>query len=112
MALKRKRKPLTGDRTMAATQEHQVPTPYSLEGTGEPTVLFIHGFLDGAAVWAKVCARLKDAGLATAALDLPGMGGTSASPESISLDRYADDVGSVVAAMGGRIVLAGQTMGA
>lgn len=96
---------------MAAIQEHKARIPYSLEGTGEPTVLFIHGFLDGAAVWAKVRGRLKEAGLATAALDLPGMGGTSASPASISLDRYADDVGSVVEAIGGRIVLVGQSMG-
>jgi pimeloyl-ACP methyl ester carboxylesterase len=97
---------------MAATHEHQTPLPYSLEGTGEPTILLIHGFLDSAAVWTEVRTRLKDAGLATAALDLPGMGGISAAPESISLDRYADDVGSVVAAMGGRIVLVGQSMGA
>ena len=97
---------------MDATKVHQTPSPYSLDGSGEPTILFIHGFLDAGAVWDKVRARLKDAGLATAALDLPGMGGASADPETISLDRYAGDVGSVIEAIGGKIVLVGQSMGA
>ncbi|MDB5576603.1 MAG: alpha/beta hydrolase [Bradyrhizobium sp.] len=86
--------------------------PFETVGDGRPTVLFIHGFLDAGRVWEPVAERLAQAGVASAVLDLPGMGGTPAEPETISLDSYADSVAAVVDALGGDLLLVGQSMGA
>ena len=47
------------------------------EGNGLPTLL-LHGFPDRAEMWRHVGARLRDAGRRTIAVDLPGMGESSA----------------------------------
>ena len=77
-----------------------------------PIVVFVHGFLDAAKVWETVQARLGAAGISTRALDLPGMGGTPSDSASISLDSYADAVGSVVKTLGAPVTLVGHSMGA
>ncbi len=75
-------------------------------------IIFIHGFLDGASIWDAVRDRLAPVGLYGEAVDLAGMGGTEAAPESISLDRYVDDVVARIGEGDAPVVLVGQSMGA
>lgn len=93
-------------------ETRNAPLPFKQSGTGRPSVLLIHGFLDASRVWDDVSALLADAGVASATVDLPGMGGTAAQPDELSLDHYAERVASVVEAIGGEIVVVGQSMGA
>ena len=86
--------------------------PFEVTGQGRPATLLVHGFLDGGSIWSAVAASLKEAGIAAATVDLPGMGGTEAEPDTISLDSYAQGVASVVDAIGGELVLVGHSMGA
>ncbi|QJW56463.1 2-hydroxy-6-oxononadienedioate/2-hydroxy-6-oxononatrienedioate hydrolase [Serratia plymuthica] len=97
---------------MKAKTVHGAALPYTVIGEGRPAVLLVHGFLDGASIWFDVATRLNEAGIAVAAVDLPGMGGSDAEPDQISLDAYAQAVASVVDALAGEIVLVGQSMGA
>jgi pimeloyl-ACP methyl ester carboxylesterase len=85
------------------------PEPYR---GSRPIVAFVHGFLDAASVWETVQADLGAAGISTRALGLPGMGGIPSDSASISLDSYADAVGSVVKTLGGPVSLVGHSMGA
>jgi pimeloyl-ACP methyl ester carboxylesterase len=85
---------------------------FGTDTASRPIVVFVHGFLDAAKVWETVQARLGAAGISTRALDLPGMGGTPSDSASISLDSYADAVGSVVKTLGAPVTLVGHSMGA
>lgn len=85
--------------------------PFKRQGGAKPVAVLIHGFLDAGEVWDIVADRLSAEGISTAVFDLPGMGGTTASASEISLDRYAEDVCSVVTEIGGPVILVGQSMG-
>src|SRR5262245_56603328 len=84
------------------------PEPYR---GSRPIVAFVHGLLDAASVWETVQAGLGAGGISTRALGLPGMGGIPSDSASISLDTYADAVGSVVKTLGGPVSLVGHSMG-
>jgi pimeloyl-ACP methyl ester carboxylesterase len=77
-----------------------------------PVLVFIHGFLDGAAVWNDVVAALDERASGALCIDLPGMGARAGEPGPDSLDAFADDVAKRVRALGGPVVLVGQSMGA
>ena len=91
---------------------YEAELTYEVAGDGRPAVVFIHGFLDAASVWSDVASALQGAGIASAAVNLPGMGGVTAKPDEISLDSYAAAVTAMVDAIGGQLVLVGQSMGA
>src|SRR5437773_4115630 len=78
----------------------------------KPIVLFIHGFLDGATVWDPVVAELGERAADSVRVDLAGMGARAHEPGPFTLDRFADDVGRQVEALGKPVVLVGQSMGA
>lgn len=63
------------------------------EGAGPPVVL-LHGFPDRAELWRDVGARLREAGLRTLAVDLPGFGDSPMSPERAGYraDRVAAQI--------------------
>nr|WP_180166597.1 alpha/beta hydrolase [Stenotrophomonas sp. SbOxS2]NYT99449.1 alpha/beta hydrolase [Stenotrophomonas sp. SbOxS2] len=86
--------------------------PTNVCGEGRPVALLIHGFLDAGQIWSEVAENLSGEGITTAAIDLPGMGGSEAEPESISLDSYAQDLASVVDSIDGELVIVAQSMGA
>ncbi len=86
--------------------------PTKIYGEGRPVALLVHGFLDAGQIWSAVADNLSGAGITTATIDLPGMGGSDAEPDSISLDAYARDVASVVDSIGGELVIVAQSMGA
>src|SRR5262245_26247057 len=77
-----------------------------------PVLVFIHGFLDGAAAWADVVAALGDRAADALCVDLPGMGARAGEPGPYSLDGYAEDVTRQIRALGRPVVLVGHSMGA
>ena len=81
-------------------------------GAGEHAVVFIHGFLDGAAVWDDVIAELGALDAELIRVDLAGMGDRSGEPGPYTLDRFAADVAHVVESAAKPVVLVGQSMGA
>ena len=76
------------------------------------TLVFIHGFLDGAAAWADVVAELGDRAGDALCVDLPGMGKRVGEPGPYSLDKFAEDVATPMRALGRPVVLVGHSMGA
>jgi pimeloyl-ACP methyl ester carboxylesterase len=76
------------------------------------TFVFIHGFLDGSAVWDAVVAHLGDRAADALCVDLPGLGKRAGEPGPYSLDRFAEDVATQVRALARPIILVGQSMGA
>ncbi|KWR87914.1 alpha/beta fold hydrolase [Cupriavidus sp. IDO] len=78
----------------------------------QTTLVFIHGFLDGATVWSDVVATIGDCAASAQCLDLSGMGGRSGESGPYSLDRFAEDVATQVRAQAGPVVLVGHSMGA
>jgi len=77
-----------------------------------PALVFIHGFLDGAAVWGDAVAALGDPARDALCVDLAGMGNRAGEPGPFSLDRFAEDIAARTRALGHPVVLVGQSMGA
>jgi pimeloyl-ACP methyl ester carboxylesterase len=81
-------------------------------GQSRQAVLFVHGFLDGYAIWDDVIASLKTSDVEFVALDLAGMGDRADAQGPLTLDRYADEVGKVVDLLAKPTVLVGHSIGA
>ena len=80
------------------------------EGQGLPLV-FVHGFPLSRDGWRPQIDDLS-ASLRTIAPNLPGFGGRKASSGSLTMDRLADDVASLIVELGARpVVLVGHSMG-
>jgi pimeloyl-ACP methyl ester carboxylesterase len=84
-------------------------------GTGDETIVFLHGLLDSSEGWAATCERRDGrAGrptLTRIAFDLPGFGASDA-PEHGSMDSYARDIAAGLDQLGvGRFVLVGHSLG-
>lgn len=78
---------------------------------GAPTTVFVHGFLDDAAVWRHVVeARARPTPVAL--VDLAGMSGRPDDPGPFTLARWADDVVRTIDDVTGPVVLVGQSLGA
>ncbi|MBB6629254.1 alpha/beta hydrolase [Nocardioides sp. KIGAM211] len=80
-------------------------------GTGERTVLAVHGISASAMAWAAVAAALP-ADWSLVALDLRGRGASRDLPGPYGLATHADDVATAATALGGPVALAGHSMGA
>jgi pimeloyl-ACP methyl ester carboxylesterase len=78
----------------------------------QPTLVFIHGFLDGADAWDDLARRLPDRAAGALRVDLPGMGARASEAGPYSLDRFAADVTTQVRALSRPVVLVGHSMGA
>jgi pimeloyl-ACP methyl ester carboxylesterase len=81
-------------------------------GSGEVTLLFVHGWRADHTVWHDLIAALSPL-MRTLAVDLRGSGGSHAAGGPYNLDRYAADLRELVDALAlGRVVLVGHSMGA
>lgn len=83
---------------------------FECTGRGEPTLVFVHGWL-GSARWWDAQREHFAPRLRVVALDLAGHGRSSAARTDWSVVRYADDVRAVVRAVdGAEVVLVGHSM--
>jgi esterase len=76
-----------------------------------PTFVFVHGFLDDAAIWRPLIAALHVPDSASRAVDLAGMSGRPQEAGPYTLGRYANDVIDVIDGLSGPVVLVGHSMG-
>ena len=76
-----------------------------------PRLVFIHGFLDGAAAWDDVITALGAPAVDAVRVTLPGMGDRAGEVPPGSLDGFADDVVAQLQALEGPLVLVGHSMG-
>lgn len=84
---------------------------YVDQGTGEKTILFIHGLSSNLEAWKKNISALK-AENRIIALDLPGYGKSSRNSSSYSLSNYADFlIGFIEKMQLENVVLVGHSMG-
>ncbi len=80
---------------------------------GSPTVLFIHGFLDGATVWDGLVDCLGGE-VSAVRYDLPGFGTRSGSIDEArgaTLESLAGEAGGLVEEIDGPVIVAGQSLG-
>jgi len=76
-----------------------------------PSLVFIHGFLDGATVWYDTIAALGQRAASALCVDLPGMGSRAQETGPFTLDGLADDVARQVSGLERPVVIVGQSMG-
>jgi pimeloyl-ACP methyl ester carboxylesterase len=83
------------------------------EGSGEQTVLLVHGYPDSHRVWDSVAPALVEAGFRVVRYDVRGAGASGApvSRGGYRLDQLADDLFAVIEAVGGPVHLAGHDWG-
>ncbi|MFM9137090.1 MAG: alpha/beta fold hydrolase, partial [Actinomycetota bacterium] len=74
-------------------------------GTGEPHLVFLHGFTQTRASWLPIATPMAEHHRVTL-IDLPGHGATQCRPPSLA------EAGRVIAEANGRCVLVGYSMGA
>ncbi|SCK32073.1 Pimeloyl-ACP methyl ester carboxylesterase [Variovorax sp. HW608] len=86
--------------------------PAAADAGREPSLVFIHGFLDGAAVWNDVVQALGARAADALCVNLPGMGERSGERGPFNLDGFAEDVAQQVGALERPVVLVGHSMGA
>lgn len=88
-----------------------VPISYEVHGTGEPALIFVHGWSCDSRYWrAQVPYFSRNHQVVT--LDLAGHGHSGVSRESYSMDAFGQDVRAVVEAVGSeRVILIGHSMG-
>lgn len=86
-------------------------TPSSSQ-EAQPTLVFIHGFLDGAGAWDDVVAALGERAANAVCLDLPGMGERVDEDGPYSLDSFAEDVAKQVGVLNRPVIIVGHSMGA
>lgn len=77
-----------------------------------PALIFVHGFLDGAAAWDDVVEALGATAADALCVDLAGMGARANEAGPFNLDRFADDVITQIERLARPIVIIGQSMGA
>ena len=88
-----------------------VPISYEICGSGEPTLVFVHGWSCDSRYWrAQVPHFAQNHRVIT--LDLAGHGHSGAARERCTMASFGEDVRAVVEASGGRsVILIGHSMG-
>jgi pimeloyl-ACP methyl ester carboxylesterase len=95
------------------TPNRTVVTSAAANIDGAPTLVFIHGFLDDAAVWDGVVAAVNQE-VNTVRYDLPGFGSRAAAavePDAISLESLATEAGEILNGIDAPVIVVGQSMG-
>lgn len=88
-----------------------LPIHYTVQGSGETALVFIHGWSCDASYWAGQVPAFADR-YRVVALDLAGHGGSGVGPRDWSIAAYAQDVRAVVEQLDlKRAVLIGHSMG-
>ena len=77
-----------------------------------PTLVFVHGVLDDAAIWRGVTSALEYPDGEVVAVDLAGMSGRPEEAGPYSLDGYASDVVAALDGISTPVVLIGHSIGA
>lgn len=80
-------------------------------GRGQDTLLFVHGSFGSAMIWQRLIPHFVRAGFSAVALDLQGHGQSKNFELAKSgMDDYAENVKSVIRAIGNRPILVGHSM--
>jgi pimeloyl-ACP methyl ester carboxylesterase len=88
-----------------------VPIAYGLAGSGQPTLLFVHGWGGDRSLWEGVLQALTPT-YRVVALDLPGHGESGAGRQDWTVEAFGDDVVRVMEALDLQdVVLVGHSMG-
>jgi pimeloyl-ACP methyl ester carboxylesterase len=88
-----------------------VHVQYRVYGTGEPAVVFIHGWSCDSNYWREQVPAFKEK-YTVVTVDLAGHGGTGANRSEWTMARFGQDVATAVATVPNqRIVLVGHSMG-
>ncbi|HEU4834710.1 MAG TPA: alpha/beta hydrolase [Pyrinomonadaceae bacterium] len=88
-----------------------VPIHYSVQGKGEPALVFIHCWACNRNFWDNQVATFSKTNRVVA-IDLPGHGESGQGRKSWSVESYGDDVKAVITKLGlKRVVLVGSSMG-
>jgi pimeloyl-ACP methyl ester carboxylesterase len=96
---------------VTAVSKDGVPISYSVYGTGEPTLVFVHGWSCNCSVWKKQVPYFKDE-YRVVTLDLAGHGTSGHERAVYSLESFGEDVAAVVRAIDThRVILLGHSMG-
>ncbi|MEW1819234.1 alpha/beta hydrolase [Arthrobacter sp. NPDC080031] len=93
---------LTDGTTVTVTRSPSAPSA--------PTIVFVHGFLDGAHVWDSVVDELGGS-LATVSYDLPGSGDRTETPAPLTLEVLTADLLQLIDQLNGPLTLVAQSMG-
>jgi pimeloyl-ACP methyl ester carboxylesterase len=85
---------------------------YNQSGTGERTVIFLHGWRSQKEVWSGVVSRIKDERLRIYSVDLPGFGRSPVPKNSWTVGDYAEMVKGFIEKLGLKnIVIVGHSFG-
>ena len=88
-----------------------VPIHYSVEGKGEPALVFIHCWGCNRGFWENQVAEFSKTNRVVT-IDMPGHGESGLGRKNWSIESYGDDVKTVVNKLGlKRVVLVGSSMG-
>jgi len=75
------------------------------------TFILVHGAWQGAWAWDTIVPRLKAAGHAVVAVDLPGNGHDDTDPAKVGVDLYAQHIAGIIDRTSGPVVMVGHSMG-
>jgi len=73
--------------------------------------VLVHGAFTGAWIWGPLAERLRSAGHAVEAFDLPGLGDDTTPPQDVTLDSCAARLGEVLTAGAEPAIIVGNSMG-
>jgi pimeloyl-ACP methyl ester carboxylesterase len=101
----------TNRSTAVAPAADGVPIHYAVQGSGEPTLVFVHCWSCNRRLWDdQVSAFAKNHRVVT--IDLPGHGESGQGRKTWSIESYGEDVKTVVTKLNlKRVVLIGSSMG-
>jgi len=98
--------------TFTVEADDGVTLSYYAFGDGPNTVVFVHGWMVSGAIWDDMLATFDTEGLRILVPDLRGTGESDKPDTGYTLDRYAEDVMTIVnAERVGRFTLIGHSMG-
>lgn len=88
-----------------------VPISYEVHGSGEPTLVFVHGWSCDARYWHKQIPAFSQEHKVVV-IDLAGHGHSGVERDTFSMQAFGEDVKSVVEATGSeKVILIGHSMG-
>jgi sigma-B regulation protein RsbQ len=97
--------------TKLATEPDGVHIEYRVSGQGDPAIVLIHGWATDANYWSAQIAPLQ-AKYTVVAVDLAGHGGSTKSRSVWTMEKYGDDVATVVQLIPNqKVILVGHSMG-
>jgi pimeloyl-ACP methyl ester carboxylesterase len=97
--------------TQLATEPDGVHIEYRVAGKGDPAIVLIHGWATDANYWNAQIAPLE-AKYTVVAVDLAGHGGSTQSRTDWSMEKYGEDVATVVQRIPNQqVILVGHSMG-